>query len=62
MGLLLDTGSLKLTVQEHKVRWVFKTVNTKKLAGPDVVPGKVVKACAEQLAGVFTKIFNLLLL
>ncbi|XP_077599374.1 UBAP1-MVB12-associated (UMA)-domain containing protein 1 isoform X1 [Stigmatopora nigra] len=36
----------------------MQSVNTRKAAGPDGIPGKVLKACAEQLAGVFTDIFN----
>uniref|UniRef100_A0A3B3D318 Reverse transcriptase domain-containing protein n=1 Tax=Oryzias melastigma TaxID=30732 RepID=A0A3B3D318_ORYME len=48
-----------LTVQEHNVRRVLQTVNPKKAAGPDGVPGKVLQACAHQLAPTFTKIFNL---
>ena len=47
------------TVQEHKVRRVFLAVNPKKAAGPDGVPGKVLRACANQLAPTFTRIFNL---
>lgn len=48
-----------LTLQEHEVRRVLKAVNPRKAAGPDGVPGKVLKACADQLTGVFTHIFNL---
>ncbi|KAK1796912.1 hypothetical protein P4O66_000991 [Electrophorus voltai] len=40
-------------------RRVFKRVNTKKAAGPDGICGRVLKACADQLAPVFTNIFNL---
>src|SRR4029434_1441481 len=48
-----------LTLQEHEVRCVLKSVSTRKAAGPDGVSGKVLNSCANQLAGVFTKIFNL---
>lgn len=48
-----------LTVQQHEVRQVFKAVNTRKAAGPDGVPGKVLKACCNELSSVFTTIFNL---
>ncbi len=34
-------------------------VNIRKAVGPDGIPGRVLKACAFQLAGVFTDIFNL---
>ncbi len=53
------SGTCHLIIQEYEVRRVLKTVNTRKAAGPDGVPGKVLKACAHQLAGLFTKIFNL---
>ena len=35
----------------------FKQVNIHKAAGPDRLPGRVPRACADQLAGVFTDIF-----
>ncbi|KAK1799088.1 hypothetical protein P4O66_007353 [Electrophorus voltai] len=38
---------------------VLKRVNTRKAAGPDGICGRVLKACADQLAPVFTDIFNL---
>ena len=34
-------------------------MNPRKAAGPDGIPGRVLRACAEQLAGVFCDIFNL---
>ena len=37
----------------------FKQVNIHKAAGPDELPERVLKACADQLASVFTDIFNL---
>ncbi len=37
----------------------FRRVNIRKAAGPDGIPGRELKACAHQLAGVFTDIFNL---
>ncbi len=37
----------------------FKRVNIHKAVGPDGIPGLVLRACAFQLAGVFTDIFNL---
>ena len=51
-----------LTVEwwEHDVRQVLLAVNPKKAAGPDGVPGKVLRACAPQLTLIiFTRIFNL---
>ena len=32
----------------------FKRVNPRKAAGPDGIPSQVLRACADQLAGVFT--------
>ena len=55
----LSTSQHTLTIQEHQVSRVFRSVHTRKATGPDGVPGEVIKACADQLAGVFTKIFNL---
>ena len=37
----------------------FKQGNIHKAGGPDGVPGCVRRACADQLAGVFTDIFNM---
>ena len=37
----------------------FKQVNIHKAAGPEGLPGCVLRACADQLASVFTDIFNL---
>ena len=41
------------------VNKTFKRVNRRKAAGPDGIPSHVLRASAEQLAGVFTDIFNL---
>ena len=37
----------------------FKRVNPRKAAGPDGIPSCVLRACADELVGVFTDIFNL---
>jgi hypothetical protein len=37
----------------------FKRVKPRKAASPDGIPSRVIRACADQLAGVFTDIFNL---
>jgi hypothetical protein len=39
----------------------FKRVNLRKAAGPDGIPSRFLKACTDQLAGVFTDILNCLL-
>ncbi len=54
-----DPGSHVLTLQEHDVRHVLRNINPRKATGPDGVPGKVLQTCADQLAGVFTRIFNI---
>ncbi|KAK3541242.1 hypothetical protein QTP86_016911 [Hemibagrus guttatus] len=46
-------------ISEHDVRRAFRRVNTRKAAGPDGISGRVLRACADQLAPVFTEIFNL---
>ncbi|KAK1802111.1 hypothetical protein P4O66_004452 [Electrophorus voltai] len=51
-----------LIITESDVRRVFKRVNTRKAVGPDGICGKVLKFCADQLAPVFTDIFNLSLM
>lgn len=49
------------TVQEHNVKRVLQAVNLKKAATPARMPGKVIRACAHQLALIFTRSFNLYL-
>ncbi|KAI5085914.1 hypothetical protein C0J45_23088, partial [Silurus meridionalis] len=41
------------------IRRAFKKVNTRKAAEPDGITGRFLKACADQLAPVFTEMFNL---
>ena len=41
------------------VRAAFSKVNPRKATGPDGVPGRVLRSCVDQLAGVFADIFNL---
>ncbi|KAL0173686.1 hypothetical protein M9458_029654, partial [Cirrhinus mrigala] len=48
-----------LSVSVADVTRSFRRVNIRKAAGPDGIPGRVLRACAFQLAGVFTDIFNL---
>uniref|UniRef100_A0A669CDC0 Reverse transcriptase domain-containing protein n=1 Tax=Oreochromis niloticus TaxID=8128 RepID=A0A669CDC0_ORENI len=47
------------TVSEEDVQKCFRKVNARKATGPDGIPGRVLKSCAAQLAGVFTHIFSL---
>ena len=48
-----------ITLSIANVSKTFKQVNNHKAAGPDGLPGRVLRACADQLAGVFTDIFNM---
>lgn len=36
----------------------LRRVNLRKAAGPDYIPGRVLRECADQLAGIFTDILN----
>jgi len=45
-------------VQEADVRRLFKRQNENKASGPDGVSSSVLKNCADQLAPIFTDIFN----
>ncbi|KAK3538731.1 hypothetical protein QTP86_014323, partial [Hemibagrus guttatus] len=47
------------TLTSTDVYNVLSWINAHKAAGPDGIPGRVLRACAEELAGVFTDIFNL---
>ncbi len=47
-----------ITVLEDEVRWELKRVNVRKAVGPDGITGCVLRACTDQLAGLFTSIFN----
>ncbi|KAK6295629.1 hypothetical protein J4Q44_G00333420 [Coregonus suidteri] len=48
-----------ITLSVADVSKTFKQVNIHKTAGPDGLPGRVLRACADQLASVFTDIFNM---
>ncbi len=47
-----------ITLSEDDVRRELKRVNVRKAAGPDGITGRVLRSCADQLAGLFTSIFN----
>ncbi len=47
-----------ITVSEDEVRRELKRVNVRKAAGPEGITGRVLRSCADQLAGLFTSIFN----
>ena len=48
-----------ITLSVADVSKTFKKVNIHKSAGPDGLPGRVLRACMDQLVSVFTDIFNL---
>ena len=48
-----------ITLSIADVSKTFNQVNIHKAAGPDLLPGRVLKACADLLSSVFTDIFNL---
>ncbi len=45
-------------VSEDEVRRALKRVNVRKAAGPVGITGRVLRSCTDQLAGLFTSIFN----
>ncbi len=47
-----------ITVSEDEVRRELKRVNVRNAARPDGTTGRVLRSCADQLAGLFTSIFN----
>ena len=51
-----------ITLSVANVSKTFKQVNIHKAEGPDGLTGRVLRACVEQLAGVFTDIFNMSLI
>ncbi|KAL0186167.1 hypothetical protein M9458_017837 [Cirrhinus mrigala] len=54
-----STDHSPITLTSSDVYNVLSRINARKAAGPDGIPGHVLRACAEQLAGVFTDIFNM---
>eukprot|EP00061_Rhincodon_typus_P002468 g17646.t1 len=55
-----DTSIPSVTISE--VRSIFLGGNLRKVTGPDVVTSRTFSPCVDQLAEVFTDIFNLSLL
>ena len=45
-------------IQEREVRILFRSQNPRKASGPDNVPPATLRSCADQLAPVFTALFN----
>ncbi len=55
---LLQPPSHALHIREDDVRQVFKKKKRRKAPGPDGVSPACLKTCADQLAPIFTQIFN----
>ncbi len=53
-----SSNDYAITFSEDDVRRELKRVNVRKAAGPDGITGCVLRSCADQLAGLFTSIFN----
>ena len=47
-----------IIINEDGVKKLLQGVNPQKACGPDEIPAKVIKECAEELAPVLTKLFN----
>jgi hypothetical protein len=52
------TKDCGLSFSVANVSKTFKRVNPRKATGPDGIPSRILRTCADQLAGVFTDIFN----
>ncbi|CDQ96003.1 unnamed protein product, partial [Oncorhynchus mykiss] len=52
------TKTCRLSFTAADVSKTFKRVNPRKAAGPGGIPSRGLRACSDQLAGVFTDIFN----
>ncbi|KAK1796931.1 hypothetical protein P4O66_000895 [Electrophorus voltai] len=61
-GTCAEPKQRPLIITESDMKRMFKRVNTRKAVGPDGICGRVLKACADQLAPVFIDIFNLSLM
>lgn len=55
----LPHDSLELTLTTDEVRRALQSVTERKAVWTDVVPGRVIQACAERLTAVFTNISNI---
>ena len=56
--LTSSPGDYTLSVSEREFALLLQNINPRKAAGPDGVPGRVLKDCARQLSGVMCDIFN----
>jgi hypothetical protein len=58
LSRLTNKDCAPLSFSMADVSKTFKLVNPRKVSGLDGIPSRVIRACADQLAGVFTDIFN----
>lgn len=58
-ALLPSTNSLAPSVSTADVRKLHRRVAPRKATGPDGIPGRALRDCADQLLEVFCNIFNL---
>lgn len=56
---MASSSNQVLQLSTAGVKKVLTSINPRKAAGPDNIPGHVLKDCAEQLKDVFTDIFNI---
>ena len=54
----MDQDPCTLAITAADVCKSFKRINPHKAPGPDGIPGRALRVCADQLAGVLTDIFN----
>ncbi len=48
-----SSDDFAITFSEDDVRRELKRVNVRKAAGPDGITGRILRSCADQLAGLF---------
>ncbi len=58
LGSSRQSSDHVFTLSEDEVQRELKRVNVRKAAGSDGITGRVLRSCADQLAGLFTSIFN----
>ncbi|KAI4879135.1 hypothetical protein NFI96_007722 [Prochilodus magdalenae] len=51
-------GKVPLSVTPAEVRRTLRRINPRKSAGPDDIPGRVLRECADQISEVLADIFN----
>ncbi|KAI4888697.1 hypothetical protein NFI96_003873 [Prochilodus magdalenae] len=51
-------GEVPLSVTPAEVRRTLRRINPRKSAGPDNIPGRVLRECADQISEVLADIFN----